>query len=123
MKFIYFFLIPIDQKYQNESSPIFCYAKSTRIISKNSFLEVPPTTWLKIFKLRKAHSGVVSESSGSPFHEVFRPPLSGKIPIPIMVYLPDGIKFAKMLRVFESGTAAKSPPSRKQCSLPSVQVV
>ena len=78
---------------------------------------------LKSFKLRKAHSGVVSESSGSPFHEVFRPPLSGKIPIPIMVYLPDGIKFAKMLRVFESGTAAKSPPSRKQCSLPSVQVV
>ena len=26
----YFFLIPIDQKYQNESAPIFCYAKSTK---------------------------------------------------------------------------------------------
>ena len=27
MKFIHFFLIPIDQKYQNESAPIICYAK------------------------------------------------------------------------------------------------
>ena len=30
MKFINFFLIPMDQKYQNESVPIFCYAKSTK---------------------------------------------------------------------------------------------
>ena len=30
MKFCYFFLIPMDQKYQNESAPIFCYAKSTK---------------------------------------------------------------------------------------------
>ena len=30
MKFIHFFLIPIGQKYQNESAPIFCYAKSTK---------------------------------------------------------------------------------------------
>ena len=30
MKFINFFLIPMDQKYQNESAPIFCYAKSTK---------------------------------------------------------------------------------------------
>ena len=30
MKFIHFFLIPMDQKYQNESAPIFCYAKSTK---------------------------------------------------------------------------------------------
>ena len=30
MKFINFFLIPMDQKYQNESAPIICYAKSTK---------------------------------------------------------------------------------------------
>ena len=30
MKFINFFLIPLGQKYQNESAPIFCYAKSTK---------------------------------------------------------------------------------------------
>ena len=30
MKFIPFFLIPIDQKYQNESAPIICYAKYTK---------------------------------------------------------------------------------------------
>ena len=30
MKFIHFFLIPIGQKYQNESAPIICYAKSTK---------------------------------------------------------------------------------------------
>ena len=30
MKFINFFLIPMDQKYQNESAPIFCYAKITK---------------------------------------------------------------------------------------------
>ena len=30
MKFIHFFLIPMDQKYQNESAPIICYAKSTK---------------------------------------------------------------------------------------------
>ena len=35
MKFIHFFLIPIGQKYQNESAPIFCYAKSTKT-SENS---------------------------------------------------------------------------------------
>ena len=30
IKFIHFFLIPVDQKYQNESAPIFCYVKSTK---------------------------------------------------------------------------------------------
>ena len=30
MKIIIFFLIPMYQKYQNESAPIFCYAKSTK---------------------------------------------------------------------------------------------
>ena len=30
MKIFHFFLIPIDQMYQNESAPIFYYAKSTK---------------------------------------------------------------------------------------------
>ena len=30
MKFIHFFLIPMDYEYQNESAPIICYAKSTK---------------------------------------------------------------------------------------------
>ena len=30
VSFVNFFLISMDQKYQNESSPIFCYAKSTK---------------------------------------------------------------------------------------------
>ena len=30
MKFTHFFLIPMDQKYQNESAPIICYANSTK---------------------------------------------------------------------------------------------
>ena len=34
MKFINFFLIPMDQKYQNESAPIFYYAKSKKYCLK-----------------------------------------------------------------------------------------
>ena len=35
MKFICFFLIPMYQKYQNESAPIFCYAKKYKNCSKH----------------------------------------------------------------------------------------
>ena len=39
MKFIHFFLIPIDQKYQNESAPIISYAKCTKT-ARNSLKQL-----------------------------------------------------------------------------------
>ena len=48
MKFIHFFLIPMDQKYQNESAPIICYAKSTKNCLKLIKIDVlQPPDWIQ----------------------------------------------------------------------------
>ena len=48
MKFINFFLIPMDQKYQNESAPIFCYAKSRKYCLKLLIIAVlQPPDWIQ----------------------------------------------------------------------------
>ena len=48
MKFCYFFLIPMDQKYQNESAPIFYYAKSKKYCWKLLKIAVlQPHDWIQ----------------------------------------------------------------------------
>ena len=39
VRFINFFLIPVAQTYQNESVPIFCYAKCTKT-AENSIIHI-----------------------------------------------------------------------------------
>ena len=53
MKFINFFLIPMDQKYQNESVPIFCYAKSAKDCLKLlNIADLQPPDWIQRKKTR-----------------------------------------------------------------------
>ena len=48
MKFCYFFLISMDQKYQNESAPIFYYAKSKKYCLKLLKIAVlQPPDWIQ----------------------------------------------------------------------------
>ena len=48
MKFIHFFLIPMDQKYQNESAPIFYYAKSRKYCLKlHKVAVLQPPDWIQ----------------------------------------------------------------------------
>ena len=48
MKIIIFFLIPMYQKYQNESAPIFCYAKSTKNCLKLlRIADLQPLDWIQ----------------------------------------------------------------------------
>ena len=66
VKFINFFLIPVAQMYQNESAPIFYYAKSKKYCLKLLKIAVlQPPDWIQ----RKKTPCIYVNSSGPPCHQ------------------------------------------------------